>query len=80
MKKFPYKDPDINSWIYDQVPDKMELATSEKQLKIGSLILFKSSFSSLAGYFIATKVNITNIETARHYLRSGRVYIKKSGV
>jgi hypothetical protein len=80
MSNFPYKDEDIDSWIYDQVPDKMELATSEKQIRINTLILYKSSFSSLAGYFIATKVNMTNMDCVKHYLQRGKVYIKKNGV
>ena len=33
MMKYPYKDEELKVWIYDSVPDKMELATSEKQLK-----------------------------------------------
>lgn len=80
MQNYPYKDPDIGAWIYDKVPAKMELATSEKQIRINTLILFESSFSSLAGYFIATNVTLTNIECVKDYLRRGKVYIKKSGV
>ena len=80
MKKYPYKDEDINAWIYDQVPEKMELAKSAKQLKLGTLILYKSTFSSLEGFFVATTINHTNIECARYYLSTGKVYVKKNGV
>ncbi len=80
MKKFPYKDEDTGAWIYDQIPEKMQLATTEKQVRINTLILFESTFSSLQGYFVATKVNHTNIECVRHYLKMGKVYVKKSGV
>lgn len=80
MANFPYKDEEINSWIYDSVPDKMEVAISPKQLIIGTTILYKSTFSSLAGYFIATKVNRTNLESALEYLKRGNIYVRKSGV
>lgn len=80
MNNFPYKDTDINRWVYDEVPAKMELAKSENQIKINTLILFESTFSSLAGNFIATRVNFTNIESVRELIRDGRVYVKKIGV
>jgi len=80
MKENTYKDTDINRWVYEKVPAKMELAKSEDQVKINTLILFESSFSSLAGSFIATQVNFTNIECVRDLIRKGRVYVKKSGV
>lgn len=80
MKKFPYKDEDTGAWIYDSVPEKMQLATCEKQIKINTLILFQATISSLKGYFIAAKVNHTNIDCVKYYLRMGRVYIKKTGI
>lgn len=80
MKNYPYKDEDINRWIYNDVPASMVLAKSESQVKINTLILFESSFSSLSGHFIATKVNFTNVECVRELIREGRVYVKKSGV
>lgn len=80
MQNYPYKDEEIGRWIYDKVPEKMELAKSEKQIRINTLILFESTFSSLAGYFIATNVNLTNYECVKEYFRRGKVYIKKSGV
>lgn len=80
MQKYPYKDEEIGSWIYDKVPETMELARLENQVRINTLILFESTFSSLAGHFIATKVNLTNYECVQNYLRRGKIYIKKSGV
>lgn len=80
MKTFPYKDEDINRWIYDSIPASMEVAISQKQLANGSIIFYRSTFSSLAGYFIATKVNATNLESVLEYLKQGNIYVKKTGV
>lgn len=77
MTEFPYKNELINRWIYDKVPETMEMATSEEQIKIGTMILFKSTLSDTAGYFIATKVNATNFDIVIFNLPLEKVFIKK---
>lgn len=83
MDKFPYYDRFLKSWIYDKVPASMILATDEKVLKMGTKILFKpiaSLETSLNDYYITAVINIDNIKAAKHYLKKGLVYIKKTGV
>lgn len=80
MKKYPYKDDVTGAWIYDSVPDKMELATSEKQLKINTLVLYSPKISSYVGLYIAEKIKASSLEALRQYLKEGRVYVKKIGV
>lgn len=80
MNKFPYKDEDIQKWIYNQVPEGMIRATSLNELKIGRLILYKSSISTLAGYFIATEITGSNIKAVRECFSHKEIYLKKSGV
>jgi len=79
-KIFPYKDVDLNCWIYDRIPDKMEPATSPKQLLFGTLILFKATFSSIQGYFVATKVYTSNKECVLHKMERGEIFILKRGI
>ena len=80
MQKFPYKDEEINRWVYDKVPEKMELVTSPLQVKTGSTILFKSSLSSLDGLFIATKITTSNRSCVLSRVSCGDIYVLKSGV
>lgn len=80
MMKYPYKDEDLKVWIYDSVPEAMELATSEKQLRINTLVLYKARISSLAGLYIAEKIKHSSMEALRQYLKEGGVYVKKIGV
>ncbi len=80
MKKYPYKDDVTGAWIYDQVPEKMVLATSEKQLKINTLIMYKAKFSSFTGLYIAERIKLSDLPALKSYLKEGRVYIKKIGV
>lgn len=79
-KVFPYKDEEINCWVYDKIPDKMEAASSPKQLPFGTLILYKATLSSLEGYYIATKVNKTNRESVILKLARKEIFIIKRGV
>ncbi|MDP3386056.1 MAG: hypothetical protein Q8S24_02385 [Eubacteriales bacterium] len=85
MDKFPFYDRFLKSWIYDKVPASMILATDEKVLKMGTKILFKP-ISTLRGngqlenHFISAVINAENIKAAKHYLKNGLVYIKKTGV
>lgn len=83
MDKFPYYDRFLKSWIYDKVPASMILATDEKVLKMGTKILFKPKASletTLNDYYITAVINIDNLKAAKHYLKQGLVYIKKTGV
>lgn len=80
MKKYPYKDDVTGAWIYDQVPEKMVLATSEKQLKINTLILYKAKLGSVAGLYIAERIKLSDLPALKQYLKEGRVYVKKIGV
>ncbi len=80
MMKYPYKDEDLKVWIYDSVPEAMELATSEKQLRINTLVLYKARISSLAGLYIAENIKLSSMEALRQYLKEGGVYVKKIGV
>ncbi len=75
---FPYKDEDINRWIYDKIPDTM-MPAKPSQIKIGMTILFKAVLPPLTGLFIATKVTLTCFDSAKFAAEQGRVFIK-SGV
>lgn len=79
-KIFPYKDEELDCWIYNQIPDKMEPATSPKQLLFGTLILYKATFSSIEGYFVATKIDMNNKECVLLKLERGEIYILKRGI
>ena len=74
--KFPYKDEDINRWIYDIIPPEMSQA-SPSDIKIGVVILYKAEISSLKGLFIATKVSSSCFQEAIESAKRGIVYIKK---
>lgn len=74
--KFPYKDEDINRWIYDQIPAEM-VPASVKDIKIGSVILYQAEISSLKGLYIATKVTSSCFIEAIESTKRGIVYIKK---
>jgi len=80
MTVFPYKDPEINHWVYNHVPESMEAATSAKQLLIGTKILFKAKISSLSGCYIATTVRKDNRDCVLQLLLTGDIYVTKSGV
>ena len=80
MDTFPYYDKTLRSWIYDILPDSVELATDEKILRIGTKILFKPTEGRLEKYFISAVISSENIAAARQYLKKGLVYIKKNGI
>lgn len=79
MATYPYKDQEINSWVYDSVPDKMEMATSPRQLPIGATILYRSTLGSLQGFYIAARVTAVNRECVHEKLNCGDVYVLKNG-
>lgn len=80
MDKYPLKDPDTKKWIYNTIPEEMQLATSLRQIQLNTFILYKSTFSSFKGFYVATKVTLSNIDCVKYYLERGNVYVKKSGV
>lgn len=75
---YPYKDEQLNRWIYDKIPSEMIKATST-DIKLGASVLFKIELPPLCGLYMFTKITKSSYHAARDKASRGMIYMKKLG-